>query len=129
MASRSSGIPATPVYLVKSVLMALMAASLICRGVLKCGSPAPKSASSIPCAFSLAASFTMARVAEISMRLMRSLTNFCVVVVVADIWPPLVFRLLAVHLLMQTLLYDLRHQRAHGAAQLEDLFHQTRTEV
>src|SRR5580692_6741865 len=54
--------------------MAAMAASLMCCGVAKCGSPAPKSTTSMPCARSLSASATTAMVAEGSMRLMRSVS-------------------------------------------------------
>src|SRR3954466_13763839 len=52
--------------------MAAIAASLICRGVGKWGSPAPKSTKLAPWARSLAASAATAMVAETSMRLMRS---------------------------------------------------------
>src|SRR5579863_9481090 len=52
--------------------MAAMAASLMCRGVLKCGSPAPKSTRLAPWARSLAASAATAMVAETSIRPMRS---------------------------------------------------------
>src|SRR5581483_7167939 len=63
--------------------MALMAASLMWRGVAKCGSPAPKSTSFAPCARSLAASAVTAMVAETSIRPMRSAKIFEGVVVVA----------------------------------------------
>ena len=43
MALRTSGMPGTTVYFEKLASMAAMAASLMCRGVAKCGSPAPKS--------------------------------------------------------------------------------------
>ena len=49
-----------------------MAASLMCRGVGKCGSPAPKSTRSTPWARSLAASAATAMVAETSIRPIRS---------------------------------------------------------
>src|SRR5581483_2356074 len=52
--------------------MASMAASLMCCGVAKCGSPAPKSARSMPCDFIFRASAVIAIVAETSMRLIRS---------------------------------------------------------
>ena len=52
--------------------MAAMAASLMCRGVGKCGSPAPKSTRLMPWARSLAASAATAMVAETSIRPMRS---------------------------------------------------------
>src|SRR5208337_4480695 len=51
--------------------MAATAASLMWRGVGKCGSPAPKSTRLAPCARSLAASADTARVAETSIRPMR----------------------------------------------------------
>src|SRR3954462_15924605 len=68
--------PATAVYLVKSLLMASMAASLMWRGVGKCGSPAPKSTRSTPWALSLPAAATMVSVSDGSMRRRRSLTFF-----------------------------------------------------
>src|SRR5579863_10708293 len=49
-----------------------MAASLMWRGVGKCGSPAPKSTRLAPWARSLAASAATAMVAETSMRPMRA---------------------------------------------------------
>src|SRR6185437_12096074 len=49
-----------------------MAASLIWRGVAKCGSPAPKLTRFTPCARRRAASAVTAMVAETSMRPMRS---------------------------------------------------------
>src|ERR1700722_18073671 len=52
--------------------MAAIAASLMWRGVAKCGSPAPKSTSWAPWARSLAASAVTAMVAETSMRPIRS---------------------------------------------------------
>src|SRR5271168_1264634 len=52
--------------------MAAMAASLMCRGVEKCGSPAPKSTRLTPCARSLEASAATAMVAETSIRPIRS---------------------------------------------------------
>src|ERR1017187_914625 len=51
--------------------MASMAASLMWRGGLKWGSPAPKSTRLMPCARSLAASAATAMVAETSIRPMR----------------------------------------------------------
>src|SRR5689334_3048208 len=48
MASRSSAVPPTAVYFVKFPWIAAIAASLMCCGVAKCGSPAPKSTTSIP---------------------------------------------------------------------------------
>src|ERR1035441_5972343 len=52
--------------------MAAIAASLICRGVGKWGSPAPKSTRFAPWARSLAASAATAMVAETSIRPIRS---------------------------------------------------------
>ena len=52
--------------------MAAMPASLIWRGVLKCGSPMPISHKSIPLARSLAASAVMAIVADTSIRFTRA---------------------------------------------------------
>ena len=81
MAWRSSGMPETMVYFVKLFWMAAIAASLICCGVGKCGSPAPKSTSFAPCARSFAASAVTAMVAEISIRPMRSEKTAAAVVV------------------------------------------------
>ena len=64
--------PATAVYLVKFFWMASMPACLMCSGVVKWGSPAPKSTRSTPCERSVVASLLMAMVAEISMRPMRA---------------------------------------------------------
>src|SRR5580693_6324621 len=65
--------------------MAAMAASLMCCGVAKWGSPAPKSTSFAPCARSLAASAVTAMVAEISIRPIRS-EKSAVAVVVMEIF-------------------------------------------
>src|SRR5580692_8227156 len=54
-----------------------MAASLMCCGVGKCGSPAPKSTSLAPWARSFAASAATAMVAETSIRPIRSAKTFC----------------------------------------------------
>ena len=51
MAFFSSGIPSTAVYFVCPSLIALIAASLICEGVSKSGSPAPSPIISLPAAF------------------------------------------------------------------------------
>src|ERR1700758_3737484 len=83
MALRSSGIPFTAVYLVKFSWIALMAASLMCCGVLKCGSPMPMSQRSMPLARSLAASAVMAIVAEISIRFRRAENGLLTAVMVA----------------------------------------------
>ena len=72
MASLSSTVPPTGVYFEKFALMAAMAASLMCCGVAKCGSPAVASTTSIPCWRNFSASATAAMVAEGSIRLMRS---------------------------------------------------------
>src|SRR5579859_3092586 len=69
--------------------MAAMAASLMCRGVGKWGSPAPKSTRFAPWARSLAASAATAMVAETSIRPMRSakiLEGAATVVVIALIF-------------------------------------------
>src|SRR5512147_3257122 len=64
MACFSVGVPPTAVYLVKPLLMAAMAASLMCCGVSKSGSPVPRPMMSLPSAFSLAARAATARVGE-----------------------------------------------------------------
>src|SRR6187401_3127652 len=51
MAWRSSGVPELGVYFVKPVSIAACAASLMCSGVSKSGSPAPKPQTSMPSAF------------------------------------------------------------------------------
>src|SRR5882724_11572127 len=65
--------------------MASIAACLMCCGVAKCGSPAPKSARSTPCALSRSASAVIAIVAETSMRLIRSLKTFFAAAVVVTV--------------------------------------------
>src|SRR5579884_110268 len=74
--------------------MASMAASFMCCGVEKCGSPAPKSARSMPCDFIFRASAVIAMVAETSMRLIRSVRIFVgaatvavLILQVSQIWP------------------------------------------
>jgi hypothetical protein len=47
-ALRSWGVPSTCVYLVAPASSAFLAASLMCPGVSKSGSPAPKLTTSIP---------------------------------------------------------------------------------
>src|SRR5262249_44153925 len=54
-ALRSGTVPSTSVYLVAPASSAFLAASLMCTGVSKSGSPAPKLTTSIPSALSLAA--------------------------------------------------------------------------
>src|SRR5512143_2711162 len=58
------GVPSTAVYLVKPALIALIAASLMCWGVSKSGSPAPRPMMSRPLALSAAARAVTARVGE-----------------------------------------------------------------
>src|SRR3990167_8027399 len=64
IAALSDGVPPTAVYLVKPLLIAPMAASLMCCGVSKSGSPAPSPMMSLPSAFSFAARAVTARVGE-----------------------------------------------------------------
>ncbi len=64
MAFLSSGMPATSVYLVKPLFNASMAASLMCSGVSKSGSPALKLMMSSPAARNWAARAETARVAD-----------------------------------------------------------------
>ncbi len=64
MACFSSGMPSTAVYLVLPSRIALMAASLMCSGVSKSGSPAPRPMTSLPAAFSSAALLVTAIVCE-----------------------------------------------------------------
>src|SRR3954467_5151608 len=63
-ALRSGTVPSTSVYLVAPASSAFLAASLMCTGVSKSGSPAPKLTTSIPSAFSLAALADTARVGD-----------------------------------------------------------------
>src|SRR5438067_2248731 len=72
MASRSSGMPPTGVYLVKLALMARLAASLTGDGVGKSGSPAPKDTTLIPARCISLALASTAMVAEGAMRRARS---------------------------------------------------------
>ena len=64
MAARSSGIPELGVYFVKPALSASMAAALMCSGVSKSGSPAPKLKTSTPSARRALALLSIARVSE-----------------------------------------------------------------
>src|SRR5664280_127722 len=64
MACRSWGMPLAGVYLVNPSARALTAASLICCGVSKSGSPAPKPTTSCPSAFICLALESMARVRD-----------------------------------------------------------------
>src|SRR3989338_3351458 len=60
----SDGVPPTAVYLVKPLLIAPIAASLMCCGVSKSVSPAPSPMMSLPSALSFAARAVTARVGE-----------------------------------------------------------------
>src|SRR3990167_7749267 len=64
MASLSSTMPSTLVYLVLPSRIALMAASLMLSGVSKSGSPAAREITFRPCAFSSRAFASAARVAD-----------------------------------------------------------------
>src|SRR6266567_6662103 len=64
IASLSDGMPPTWVYLVNPLLIAPMAASLMCCGVSKSGSPAPRLTTSFPSAFIFAAWAVTARVGD-----------------------------------------------------------------
>src|SRR5260221_14060709 len=107
--------------------MAAMAASFICCGVSKCGSPAPNSTRSAPAALSLAASATTAMVAEISIRLTRSLN--CLVAGKVAICSSLHFGGGAMHFFRQSLCHQFGYQAAHGASEPENFFYQARTQV
>src|SRR4051794_26302489 len=75
MAFFNDGVPPAAVYLVSPLFIAAMAASLMCWGVSKSGSPAPMAITSLPSDFSLAALADTARVGEGLMALRRSATN------------------------------------------------------
>src|SRR5262249_1261096 len=103
--------------------MAAMAASLMCWGVEKWGSPAPNSTRSAPPALSLAASATTAMVAETSMRPTRSLS--CLT------WGRVAIFILTsldscrrLKFFAQPLLHQLAHQPAHRATKTENLLDQ-----
>ncbi len=64
MACLRSAVPPTGVYLVKPSCSALTAASLICSGVSKSGSPAPRPIISFPSARNLTARAVTASVGE-----------------------------------------------------------------
>ena len=64
IATSSSGVPATAVYLVAPCLIASIAASLITFGVSKSGSPAEKLKISLPSAFNSLASVEIAIVID-----------------------------------------------------------------
>jgi hypothetical protein len=63
-----SSVPELVVYFVKCASMAALAASEMCAGVGKSGSPAPKSITSTPCALSLIASAATFIVGDTPMR-------------------------------------------------------------
>src|SRR5436309_12994407 len=64
MAARNSGIPALGVYFVKPACNASIAAALMCSGVSKSGSPAPKPHTSMPSAFIAFALLSIESVSE-----------------------------------------------------------------
>src|ERR1700758_3384889 len=74
MAWRNSGVPLLGVYLVNPVSMAAWAAALMCSGVSKSGSPAPKPQTSMPSAFMALAFESMLRVSE-GVRIVARLAN------------------------------------------------------
>src|SRR4051794_29981288 len=67
-AARRAGVPSTSVYLVAPASSARLAASLMCEGVSKSGSPAPKLMTSSPLARRAAALAETASVGDGSMR-------------------------------------------------------------
>src|SRR5437763_901917 len=64
MAARNSGMPALGVYLVNPACNASIAAALMCSGVSKSGSPAPKPHTSMPSAFIAFALLSIESVSE-----------------------------------------------------------------
>src|SRR4051794_28442128 len=108
--------------------MAAIAASLMCWGVGKCGSPAPNSTISAPPALSCAASATTAMVAEISMRLTRSLNCFTAGSV-AILYLYSKYGCCAMEFLSQPLFHQFRHQPAHGTAKAKNLFDQPGAQI
>src|SRR5580704_6694967 len=89
MAWRNSGVPLLGVYLVKPVSMAACAAALMCSGVSKSGSPAPKPQTSMPSAFMALALLSMERVSEGVSEVAReesSIGLFVVGLLIADIF-------------------------------------------
>ena len=64
MADFRPGVPSTAVYLVKPFAMASVAAFMMCSGVSKSGSPAPRPMMSLPSALSYAARLVTARVGD-----------------------------------------------------------------
>src|SRR5215469_10392597 len=108
--------------------MAAIAASFICCGVEKCGSPAPNSTRSAPAALSFAASATTAMVAETSIRFTRSL-NCLTSGRVAMIHPRSNFCCRTLKFFTEPLLHQLRYQTPHRTTKSKNLFHQSRTQV
>src|SRR3954469_7007989 len=116
--------------------MASTAASLMCSGVGKCGSPAPKSTRSAPVERSFSASATTAMVAETWMRLMRSVSILRAGAGLASSFDSILDSVLAplgraffcsphrFDLAFQALLDEFRPQSADGPAEPVDLFHQ-----
>src|SRR5271157_2041816 len=115
--------------------MAAIAASFMCRGAGKCGSPAPKSTRSAPVARSFSASPITADVAETSMRRMRLVRNDESWVPAAVIvWPSLEMRSRGVRLFLcdlvaYSLFHHFRQESGEWSAQLRDLPHDSRTEI
>src|SRR5215471_8749116 len=105
-----------------------MAASLMCWGVEKCGSPAPNSTRSAPPALSFAASATTAMVAEISIRFTRSL-NCLTSGRVAMVHPRSNLCCCTLKFFTEPLLHQIRYQTPHGTAKSKNLFHQPRAQV
>src|SRR4051812_21939065 len=64
IAWRNSGIPELGVYFVKPASSEAIAADLICSGVSKSGSPAPKPQTSMPSAFIALALLSIERVSD-----------------------------------------------------------------
>src|SRR3954468_22470727 len=79
MAWRNSGMPLAGVYLVNPSERALIAASLICWGVSKSGSPAPKPTTSWPSAFICLALESIARVNDGAREAARLEIRYCII--------------------------------------------------
>src|ERR1700722_3089632 len=89
MACRSSGMPELGVYFVKPPSRAAWAAALMCSGVSKSGSPAPKPQTSMPSAFMALAFLSMERDSEGVSEVAReesSIGLFVVGLLIADIF-------------------------------------------
>src|ERR1700736_3733752 len=83
-ACRNSGIPELGVYLVNPASRAAIAAALMCSGVSKSGSPAPKLQMSIPSAFIALSLLSMERETE-GVRLV-ALAESCIKRISTSIW-------------------------------------------